>query len=85
MLEITESSSCRDRHPRNRWSSFGVKLQRRRLLVNGASASDPAWGEAGRAGIDYTSHLPARSGDRQGKYSAEKTVPTLDRHGKPEI
>jgi hypothetical protein len=55
MLEITASSSCRDRHARSRWSSFGVKLQRRRLPVNGASASDPAWGEAGRPGIDYTS------------------------------
>jgi hypothetical protein len=65
MLEITASSSCRDRHARSRWSSFGVKLQRRRLPVNGASASDPAWGGADRAGIDYTSQSLALRSRRQ--------------------
>jgi hypothetical protein len=73
MLEITASSSCRDPHARSRWSSFGVKLQRRRLLVNGVSASGPAWGEAGPAGIHYTSQLPVL-GNRQGKYSAKKLL-----------
>src|SRR5689334_21651453 len=83
MLEITASSSCRDRHARSRWSSFGVKLQRRRFLVKVVVATGPALGEAGRAGIHYTSRLPAL-GIRQGKYS-EKSAPTLDRHGEHEI